>query len=447
MKRAISAALTVAVAIVLLWVPSPRTATADTEFSISDAVRRALEESPILTLAEVRRDRKRKEWQQLRNVQDDLDDLEDLLGVAELEFSMLPRQARTEYRIARAEVEATEKDLEMQVEMAFRAAQTAETMRRPARLATRVAADALRTAEAMYEEDMINRAELLEAEAGVEAAMTLSAEVSAQKEQAIRTLKQLMDYPERQDLAISDRHPIYEPLDDINLSAKVEEAQDNRFEMVEMEERIDLAEYRQRNVEAEDDYAQDIADLQVREAKLGRRILEDQIEAEVRNLYTDIRTQERVLKEREAFSLVAIEEYRRVLLMQQEDKATRLELLNAYADRLMSEAEYMVQLHTHEMMKLQFHHTYSSGSSPDRAAPADEGERQQMSMPAGAVGDMAGDDDIGAELMGTDVGQDLYDLSDIDPDDLGQSLDLQDISDMDVYDMDNTDDGEDRDGF
>jgi len=110
---------------------------------------------------------------------------------------------------------------------------------------------------------------------------------------------------------------------------------------------------------------EDIADLQLREAQQGKRLIERQIESEVRNLYRDIRNQQQVVKDKEIAAEVATERYRNVLRKYHEDMATRLEMLTAHAERISAEAEYLGEVYTHEMLKYEFHHSYSKGSSAD----------------------------------------------------------------------------------
>ncbi len=388
MKKLASAALVIVLMAgsLMLFNLSAGAGESDAKMEIPDAVGRALERSPIMEIAEVRRDKARLEWKQ---AQDTADWIEDVLGDADA-ASLYERQARSSYRIADAEMDATEEDLTLQVKLAYRSVEIMQVLRRPTRAAVRVAREAVRTAQEMFEEDLINRAELLQAQQQLQATIGIADEVLAQQEKAERALKQLLDYDENDQLQLAEAPPRFRVLKVDSIDEKVERALEDRFETTEIEEMINLAEYRLRVVRRSDfdpgapeftwiadiigfdsdaggdsGYAEDIAELELREAQLGKRMIKGQIETQVRNLYRDIRTKEQKVRQKQAAEALAQENYRRTMHKHQEDMATRLELLSARVERLQAEAELVVAQYEHQMLIMRFHHSYGTGSSVD----------------------------------------------------------------------------------
>ncbi len=363
------------------------------DISMRQAVDRALENFPPVEMAEVRRERARLESRQAADAADEIsDDAVQSYQMALVKY-FYPRQARSAHRLARSEEEATIEDVRMQVQLAYRSLQTAENMTRPARAGVRAAAEALRAAEVYREEDMISREELLRAEARLEAARSLSDQVGAAREKAERALRILLGYDEHVPIELSARRPVFEPLGDVRLGHKAEQALEERYELKEVAEMRDLAEYRldlARQYPSDpdgwpvdlppdlipgfegfgsggdnDEYAERIAELDVREAGLARRLLESQIESEVRDLYREVQSAEQLVREREANAKAAVEEYRQTASKHTEDMATRLELFTAYAERVRADAQYLEAVHSHEMAKARFHHSYGPGGALD----------------------------------------------------------------------------------
>lgn len=268
------------------------------KLSLADALKMAEENNPQVELARLGLKKAELAKTQIKYSEKKVKDQEEELGISltdnfEYHYNMELGKKQTDNAIAlaKAGIDATLRNIRFGTEASYYMALAARDTVKNAERSLKRQEQMLDIAKAKFEAGTIAKKEILDAEVELAKAQAALTQAEAQKEKAYNSLKKLLGIDMDRTIELTDEFD-YKPLEEEpDLEKMLKEAMQNRMDLIQYQGSLEVAQldfdltskvYPENTfIYAEKEYA-------LQEAKIQLKNVQDNVEAEVRNIILDL---------------------------------------------------------------------------------------------------------------------------------------------------------------